>query len=89
MTVSTLKLMCNIFITFSEFILSLSITRLENTNRKLAELNQLSEQKFKRVQKSFVNAASMLQKMQGDLGFIHGAIKKLTHLSALEKSVVV
>jgi len=81
--------MCNFVLTFSELIFSFSIARLENTNRKLAELNLLSEQKFKRVQKSFVNAASMLQKMQGDLGFIHGAIKKLTHLSSLEKSAVV
>jgi len=64
------------------------IARLESTTKKMTELNALSEQKFKRVQKSFVNAASMLQKMQGDLGFIHGAIKKLTHLSSLDKSAV-
>jgi len=64
------------------------ITRLESTTKKMTELNALSEQKFKRVQKSFVNAASMLQKMQGDLGFIHGAIKRLTHLSSIDKSAV-
>ncbi len=55
----------------------------------MSELNKMSEQKFKRVQKSFINATDLLKAMQADLWFIHGAIKKLTLLNAVSSSLVV
>ena len=53
------------------------------------ELNNSSEQKFKRVQKSFANATSLLKKMQTDLWFIHGAIKKIDATGVIQKAAVV
>ena len=55
----------------------------------MTELNKTSETKYKRVQKSFKNAAELLKKMQADLWFIHGAIKKLNHLNNTDQAVVV
>ena len=55
----------------------------------MAELNRVSEQKFKRVQKSFENATEMLKKMQTDLWYIHSTIKKLNQLSSADQSAVV
>ena len=55
----------------------------------MTELNKTSEAKYKRVQKSFKNATDLLKKMQADLWFIHGAVKKLNHLSSADQSAIV
>ena len=67
----------------------LSISRLDKTSTKMADLNRVSEQKFKRVSKSYENATDMLKKMQADLWYIHSTIKKLNQLSSADQAAVV